>query len=175
MQPDGSRTTDSRIAELYPQLRRLAAARMAMERPDHTLQPTALVHEAWLRLSSDRSHSWSDGEPGLFAAAAESMRRVLIDRARKHARLKRGGDLTRVPIEAAEELDVTEDDQMLLIHEAVNRLEEEDAVRARVVVLKFFGGLSNREVADEMGLTERTVERYWAHAWAWLYREIRKM
>jgi RNA polymerase sigma factor (TIGR02999 family) len=174
MDPETS-IPNTRVTELYPQLRRLAASRMAMERADHTLQPTALVHEAWIRLSVERSKSWCETAPNMFAAVAESMRRVLIDRARRQARQKRGRDLTRVPIEAAREVDVTEDDQMLLIHEAVNRLEEEDAVRARVVVLKFFGGLSNREVADAMKLGERTVERHWAYARAWLYREIRKL
>lgn len=166
---------NTQIAELYPQLRRLAASRMAMERGDHTLQPTALVHEAWIRLSGERSTAWCETTSNMFAAVAESMRRVLIDRARRQARQKRGRDLTRVPIEAAREVDVSDDDQMLLIHEAVTRLEEEDAVRAQVVILKFFGGLSNREVAEAMGLGERTVERHWAYARAWLYREIRNL
>jgi RNA polymerase sigma factor, TIGR02999 family len=167
--------SETQIAELYPQLRRLAASRMAMERGNNTLQPTALVHEAWIRLSGERSDAWRRTSSNMFAAVAESMRRVLIDRARRQARQKRGKDLTRVPIEAAREVDISEDDQMLLIHEAVTRLEEEDPVRAQVVILKFFGGLSNREVADAMGLGERTVERHWAYARAWLYREIRNL
>lgn len=172
-EPEDSGAEEKRLSELYPQLRRLAAAKMARERPDHTLQPTALVHEAWIRLSAERSSSLDRSVSQVVAAASESMRRILIDRARLRARLKHGGDQRRVPIEAADSQPATVDEQVvLMIHEAVDRLEKVDPVRAKVVVWKFFGGLSNREIAEELGLTERTVERYWSHAKAWLYREI---
>jgi RNA polymerase sigma factor (TIGR02999 family) len=166
---------DLRLSELYPQLRRMAAARMALEPGSQTLQPTALVHEAWLRLTADRSDSWKQDARQLFAAASESMRRVLIDRARRRSRVRHGGDLQRVPLETADSLPAGDDEKLLLIHEAVERLEKADPLRARVVVLRFFGGLSNREIAAELSMTERTVERYWSHAKAWLYQEIKEL
>jgi RNA polymerase sigma factor, TIGR02999 family len=171
--PEKAGHTDELLTSLYPQLRRIAAARMAQETPGHTLQPTALVHEAWIRLSAQQAASW--GSPTqFFAAASETMRRILVDHARQRARLKRGGDWVRVTTDVTDSVPISPDEKLILIHEAITRLEQEDPERARVVVLKFFGGLSNREIAAEMSLTERTVERYWAHAKAWLFRKIEK-
>jgi RNA polymerase sigma factor (TIGR02999 family) len=160
------------LPELYPRLRRMAAARMQMEGPGQTLQPTALVHEAWLRLSGEDDHSWRNSSH-FCAAAAETMRRILIDRARQRLRGKRWGHQERVPMSEAQGETVTADDKTLLIDEALERFGKVDPVRARLVLLKFFGGLSNQEIAREMGVTERTVERHWSYARAWLYREIR--
>lgn len=163
---------DMLLSELYPQLRKMAAARMALQAPDHTLRPTELVHEAWIRLSAHAAPSGFGSARQLAAAAAKTMRHILVDYARQRARPKRGGDWKRVPIEAAESISTTGDEKLLFIHEMLCRLEKEDPLRARVVLLKFYGGLSNREVGREMDLTERTVERYWSHAKAWLYDEI---
>ena len=157
---------------LYLELRRLAAAQMAHEAAGQTIQATELVHEAWLRLSG--AGIWQN--PGhFFAAAAGTMRRILIDRARRKLRVKRGGGLVRVGMTCADAAaTAAPEHQVLLINEALERLEKIDPTRARVVVLKFFGDLSNHEVAAELGVTERSVERYWAFAKAWLYREIRQ-
>lgn len=160
------------VARLYPVLRRMAGEKMAYESPGNTLQPTALVHEAWMRLRSERNQSWRDSSH-FCAAAAETMRRILINRARWRKRLKRGRDHERVSMSVAEEEPESQDDKTLLINDALERLGKSDPVRARLVLLKFFGGLSNKEIAVEMSVTERTVERYWAYARAWLYREIR--
>ena len=160
------------LHELYPRLRRMAAARMAAGGPGQTLQPTALVHEAWLRLSGSGDSSWRD--PSHFCAAvAGAMRHVLIDRARQRSRIKRWGDHQRVPMSEANDKAVTNDEKTLLINEALERLAEIHPLRAKLVLLKFFGGLSNREISREMAMTERTVERHWTYARSWLYREIR--
>lgn len=164
---------DQLLSEVYPSLRRMAAACMAMQAPGHTLQPTALVHEAWIRLTAHASPSRYGSAGQFYTAAAQTMRHVLIDRARQRAGVKRGGNWRRVPFEVVDAVvSANGDEKLLLIHEALGRLEKEDPVRARVVLLKFYGGLSNREAAQEMGITERTVERYWAHAKAWLYDDI---
>jgi RNA polymerase sigma factor (TIGR02999 family) len=157
---------------VYDELRRIAAARMAQEAAGQTLQPTALVHEAWLRLVGDGDRTWQN-RAHFFGAAAEAMRRILIENARRRSRLKRGGGLDRVDLEEIELADTTPDDKILLIDGALGRLEEEDPDKARIVSLKFFGGLTNQEVAQSLGVSERTVERQWAFAKAWLFRCIR--
>lgn len=156
---------------VYDELRRHAALRMAGESPGQTLQPTALVHEAWLRLSSARGQRWQN-RAHFFGAAAEAMRRILIEQARRKARLKRGGALQRVDVDAVDLAAASPDEKALLIDEALGELETEDPEKARIVVLKFFGGFSNREVAECMGVTERTVERHWSFAKAWLFQSI---
>jgi RNA polymerase sigma factor (TIGR02999 family) len=153
---------------VYEELRQLAGARMAREAAGHTLQPTALVHEAWLRLAGGEGQSW-EGRAHFFGAAAEAMRRILIDRARRKSRLKRGSG--QAPLDIAE-LDIAEalpDEKILLVDEALERLKAEDPEKARVVVLKFFGGLTNDEVAEILGVNERTVRRQWDFAKAWLF------
>ncbi len=157
---------------VYDELRRHAAVRMAQEAPGQTLQPTALVHEAWLRLVGNGDHTWQN-RAHFFGAAAEAMRRILIENARRKARLKRGGDQVRLNIDQLELAETTPDEKILLIDEALERLRVQDPEKARVVVLKFFGGRTNQEVAEVLGVTERTVERQWAYAKAWLYQIIR--
>jgi RNA polymerase sigma factor (TIGR02999 family) len=158
---------------VYDELRRLAAARMAQELSGQTLQPTALVHEAWLRMVGKGDRRWQN-RAHFFAAAAEAMRRILIESARRKSRLKRGGGQSRVNIDELELAATTPDDKILLIDEALERLQAEDPGKARVVVMKFFGGLTSQEVAESLGVTERTVERQWAFAKAWLFRSIRE-
>jgi len=157
---------------VYDDLRRHAAVRMAREAPGQTLQPTALVHEAWLRLVGDGDRTW-ENRAHFFGAAAEAMRRILIENARRKSRLKRGGDQVRMDVDQLELAATTPDDKVLLIDEALEQLQAQDPDKARIVVLKFFGGRTNQEVAEIMGVTERTVERHWAFAKAWLYQIIR--
>jgi len=156
---------------VYGELRRLAAAQMAQETAGQTLQATALVHEAWLRMVSDGERTWQN-RAHFFGAAAEAMRRILVETARRKSRLKRGGDRVRVDIEDLDIAATTPDDKILLMDEALEQLQAKDTEKARIVVLKFFGGLTNQEVAENLGVTERTVERQWAYAKAWLFQRI---
>lgn len=159
---------------VYDDLRKLAAHRLARLAPGQTLQPTALVHEAWLRMVGEEQRTW-ENRVHFFAAAAEVMRRVLVDHVRRRIRLKRGGGQVRIDIDAVEDMELasaTCDEKVLLIDDALNRLQAEDPRKARVVILKFFGGLTDREAALNLGVTERTVERHWAYARAWLLRSI---
>ena len=165
------RASDELLPLVYEELRKLAAARMAHEAAGQTLQPTAVVHEAWLRLVADGDRVW-ENRAHFFGAAAEAMRRILIENARRKSRLKRGGGLSRLDIEGLDLAAATPDDKVLLINEALERLQTEDPEKARIVVLKFFGGLTNQEVAENLGVTERTVERQWAFAKAWIFRSI---
>jgi RNA polymerase sigma factor (TIGR02999 family) len=137
------------------------------------LQATALVHEAWLRLVRTEDQTWAN-RAQFFAAAAEAMRRVLVETARRKARLKRGGGLERIDLESLDVADTTADEKVLLIDAALQRLEAENPEKARIVVLKFYTGLTNAETAALLGITERTVERHWAYARAWLFRVIRQ-
>lgn len=168
----GERQASSDLLPLvYEELRQLAGARMAREASGQTLQPTALVHEAWLRLVGEGNRSW-ENRAHFFGAAAEAMRRILIENARRKSRLKRGGGQLRVDIDDVELAATTPDDKILLIDEALERLQAEDPEKAKIVVLKFFGGLTNQEVALSLDVTERTVERQWAFAKAWMFRCI---
>jgi RNA polymerase sigma factor (TIGR02999 family) len=166
------RASEELLPLVYEELRRLAAARMAQEMAGQTLQATALVHEAWLRLVADGERTWQN-RAHFFGAAAEAMRRILIEKARRKSRLKHGGGQVRLDIDDLELADTTPDDKVLLINEALERLEGKDPEAARIVVLKFFGGLSNQEVAQSLGIGERSVDRHWAYAKAWLFRSIR--
>jgi RNA polymerase sigma factor (TIGR02999 family) len=157
---------------VYAELRRHAAGRMAREAAGQTMQPTALVHEAWLRMIGNGDRRWQN-RAHFFGAAAEAMRRILIENARRKARLKRGGNPLRIELEQVELFATTPDEKVVLIGDALERLRAEDPEKARVVVLKFFVGLTNQEVAENLGVTERTVERHWAYAKAWLFQSIR--
>ncbi len=157
---------------VYNELRHLAAARMAQEAAGQTLQATALVHEAWLRMVGDGDRDWQN-RAHFFGAAAEAMRRILVENARRKSRLKRGGGQMKVDIDDLDLAAATPNEKVLLINEALDRLRAEDAEKARIVVMKFFGGLTNQEVAENLGVTERTVERHWAYAKAWLFQSIR--
>ncbi|HEU5078863.1 MAG TPA: sigma-70 family RNA polymerase sigma factor [Opitutaceae bacterium] len=167
-----SRASEELLPLVYDDLRRQAAVQMSYESAAQTLQPTALLHEAWLRLIGGGEQRWQN-RAHFFGAAAEAMRRILIENARRKARLKRGGGQIRVDLENLELAATTPDEKVLLINEALERLQEQDAEKAQVVVLKFFGGRTNQEVAENMGVTERTVERHWAYAKAWLFQNIR--
>jgi RNA polymerase sigma factor (TIGR02999 family) len=157
---------------VYHDLRRHAAVQMSREAAGQTLQPTALLHEAWLRVVGDGKRQWQN-RAHFFGAAAEAMRRILIENARRKSRLKRGGDLVRVDPDQFELAATTPDEKVLLINEALERLQRQDPLRAQVVVLKFFGGWTNQEVAECLAVTERTIERHWAYAKAWLFQDIR--
>lgn len=156
---------------VYEELRRLALARLAREAGGQTLQATALVHEVWLRLVDDDARDWQN-RAHFFGAAALAMRRILIENARRKARLRRGGHLKRVEEVEIEAPAATTDERLLQIEEALERMEAVDPEKARVVTLKFFGGLTHKEVAENLDITERTVERHWAFAKAWLYQSI---
>jgi RNA polymerase sigma factor (TIGR02999 family) len=162
---------DELLPLVYHELRRLAAHKMANEAAGHTLQPTALVHEAWLRLAGGESQRWQN-RAHFFAAAAEAMRRILIERARRRQRVRHGGGQERMDIDDVPLLAPESDERLLQVHEALDRLAAEDKLKADVVKLRFFVGLTDREVAEALGLSERTVERYWAYAKLWLFRQI---
>jgi RNA polymerase sigma factor (TIGR02999 family) len=157
---------------IYDELRRLAGERMSREAAGHTLQPTALVHEAWLRLMGDGVPT-SKGRAYFFASAAEAMRRILVEHARRKARLKHGGGQERLDIDGLELAEVAADDKVLLINDALLELEREHPERAKVVVLKYFGGMTNKDLAATLGLSERTVNRHWLCAKQWLFQKIR--
>ena len=157
---------------VYGDLRRHAAQRMAQENGPQTLQPTALLHEAWLRLFRGGQQRWQN-RAHFFGAAAEAMRRILIENARRKARFKRGGGQEHIDIDRIELAQATPSEKVLLLDEALERLQARDPDKARVVVLKFYGGHTDREVAESLGVTERTVERHWAFAKAWLFQSIR--
>ena len=170
---------DERAAEqlpplVYEELRRLAAAKMASEAPTQTLQPTALVHEAWLRLARQSRADWKNREH-FYAVASEVMRRILVDRARRRRSGKHGGDLERVDLDAVESVVRLDDAVVLQVHDALARLEAEDAVKAEVVKLRFFAGLQNPEIAALLRVFEKTVQRHWAFAKAWLFRAMRRV
>ena len=157
---------------VYEELRKLAAVRMTNEAAGQTLQPTALVHEAWLRLAGDGNQKW-DSKGHFFAAAAEAMRRILIENARRKHALKRGVHLERVDLEDVEVAILTDGETLLLVNEALEKLEQEDPEAAQLVKLRFFAGMTNEEAGQALGVSARTAKRYWTFARAWLFRELR--
>ena len=158
---------------VYDELRQLATARLADEKPGQTLQATALVHEAYLRLvDGDRARRW-ESRAHFFAAAAEAMRRLLIDQARRKRRPKHGGGRTRVSLDEALCLGETPDDDLLALDEALQRLAREEPAKAELVKLHYFAGLSLEEAGRALGVSHRTAKRHWAYARAWLYAAIR--
>ena len=167
---------DPRAAErllplVYDELRRLAARRLAREAPGQTLQATALVHEAYLRLVGSRDPGWN-GRGHFFAAAAEAMRRILVERARRKKRLRHGGEGRRLDLGDVEPSDPAPPEDVLAVDEALERLARNDAVGAQLVKLRFFAGLTMSEAAEALGLPLRTAERNWAYARTWLHREV---
>jgi RNA polymerase sigma factor (TIGR02999 family) len=168
-----SLTSEQLLPLVYDELRRLAAARIAKEGDDQTLQPTALVHEAWLRLG-DEGRTWED-RAHFYRAAAQAMRRILMDRARNKSRQKRGGGHQRLNIQDLDLGTVAPDERMLLIEESLQLLERENPEAAEIVMLKFFAGLSNKKVAETIRLSEATVERRWAFAKISLFRIIQEL
>ncbi len=165
--------SDRLLPLVYEELRRLAASRMMNESAGHTLQPTALVHEAWIRLAGNGECSW-ENRAHFFGAAAQAMRRILVDRSRRRSALKRQAGEVRLahPTEAI--VATAADDHILMIHESLKRLEQEDPDAARVVLLKFFSGLGSDEIARMSGSSVRSVERQWTLAKARLYQMIRE-
>ena len=158
---------------VYEELRKLAYSRMSQERGDHTLQPTALVHEAWLRLAGSANQEW-DNRAHFFGAAAEAMRRVLIDRGRSKQAAKRGAGWERVGLDLIDRPSEAPDDLLLLVSEAVDALADEDPSAAEFVKLRFFAGLTVEEAALALGVTDRTGRRYWRFARVWLCDWFRK-
>lgn len=166
------RAADDLLPVVYTELRQLATHRMTLERPGQTLQATALVHEAWLRLVREQDRQWNDSHH-FFCAAAQAMRRILVENARRKQALKHGGQLNRVN----GELDIAAplpDDQLLALDEALDQLAAVNSRAADVVKLRFFAGLTEAQVAGELGVSVATVERTWAFARAWLFNEIQQ-
>jgi len=168
-----ARAADELLPLIYEELRVLAAQKMARERPGQTLQATALVHEAYIRLVGSESQDWS-GRTHFFAAAAEAMRRILIENARRKKRLKRGGGQDRVEIEPSDLAIEGPSDDIIALDEAISRLAEEDGEVADLVKMRYFAGLTLEQAAELLGIGRRTADRYWAYARAWLYKEIAK-
>src|SRR4029434_2233958 len=157
---------------VYEELRKLGAHKMAAEAPGQTLQPTALVHEAWLRLTGGASKTW-DSRGHFFAAAAEAMRRILIERARAKGRLRRGSRAEHVPLEHVTLASDDPPETVLAINEALDRLTARDPFKAEVVKMRYFVGLSQDEIAHALGASVPTIRRHWATARAWLYAEMK--
>ncbi len=157
---------------VYEELRRLAAARMAREAPGQTLQATALVHEAWLRLMGPNATQWN-GRGHFFGAAAEAMRRILLERARKKARVRHGGRLQRVDLDQVTVATQDSDDVIVAVHEALDKLAAVSPQKAEIVKLRYFGGLEHAEIAEVLSMAEPTVRRHWAYARSWLYAELK--
>ena len=162
-------TTEELLPLVYAELRKLAECRMSREAPGQTLQPTALVHEAFLRLGAD---TFWKGKAHFFGAAAQAMRRILIEKARQKTRVRHGGHLRRVDMEVLDVAWDTEPERLLLLDEVLSRLEAADAEAARLVSLRFFAGVPNAEAARLMGLSESTAKRTWAYARAFLHRAM---
>lgn len=156
---------------IYHDLRRMASAMMQGERSDHTLQATALVHEAFLRLVDQKRVRWQDRQQ-FFAIAARMMRRILVNHARGHGSLKRGGGREREAIVEAENAGPGRAPDLIAVDDALSAFEEVDPEKARIVELRFFAGLSNEEIAELLGCSEKTVRRHWKVAQVWLYREL---
>ncbi len=163
---------------VYDELRKLAAARLAQERPGQTLQATALVHEAYLRLVGEGRGSQAGAAPAwngrghFFGAAAEAMRRILVETARRKREVKHGGDLQRAPLDVAQLAESDAQDNLLALDESLARLEAHDPLAANVVKLRYFAGLRMAEVAESLGIPLRTAERNWTYARTWLHRDI---
>ena len=173
IQDGDPKAADNLLPAVYEEMRKLAAQKMAREAPGQTLQPTALVHEAWLRLSPSLDQRW-ENRVHFFGAAAEAMRRILVESARRKKRLKHGGQLERVDVDAIELPVPMPDDELLALDEALNRLATLDSRAAEVVKLCFFVGLTQEQAAKELGVSISTAERLWGFARAWLFREIQK-
>jgi RNA polymerase sigma factor (TIGR02999 family) len=171
-QGDG-KAAEELLPLVYEELRQLAAHKMVNELSGQTLQATALVHEAWLRLIGSQGQSWQ-GRTHFFGAAAESMRRILIENARRKKSLKRGAGVEKLDLDQVDVAANADEDALLAVNDALEKLALEDPRSAEVVKLRFFVGMSNAEAATALGLSERSVKRCWTFARAWLYNEIRR-
>ncbi len=169
MEQGDPKAAEELLPLVYDELRKLAAARMANEAAGHTLQPTALVHEAWLRLTGNDPNTHFANRAHFFAAAADAMRRILVDRARRKSAGKRGGGWERINLDNVEIAGDADDDTLLLVNESLDKLAQEEPKAAEIVKLRFFAGLTLEEAGQLLGFTERTAKRHWAFARAWLY------
>jgi RNA polymerase sigma factor (TIGR02999 family) len=165
------KATDHLLPQVYEELRKLAAHKMAGQPPGQTLQATALVHEAYLRLLGPEPVQWNS-RGHFFAAAAEAMRRILIERARKKSARKHGGGLHRVDLDSVDIALDTGDDLLLLLNDTLEEFREKDPAAAELIKLRFFAGLPNHEAAQLLGVSDRTAKRSWAYARAWLYQRM---
>ena len=169
---EGDREAESQLVPLiYGELRRLASLCLSRERPDHTLQSTALVHEAFLRLAAGNQPEW-ESRAHFFSVAARLMRQILVDYARHHQRLKRGGPYLKLPLEEALVFSEEKSAELLALDEALDRLARQDGRQSRIVEMKFFGGLEIDEIAKVLKTSPRTVKRDWTMARAWLHQEL---
>jgi RNA polymerase sigma factor (TIGR02999 family) len=169
-QGDSSKTEEL-LTLVYDELRRVAASKMSQQAPGQTLQPTALVHEAWLRLMENRNPAFAD-RTHFFAAAAEAMRHLLIDRARRKLTKRHGGELRRIDIDSVEIAVPDADDRLLAVHEALEKFEPKYPAQAKIVKLRYFAGMTEEETASLLGVSVSTVRNYWTFAQAWLFNEI---
>ena len=166
------RVSEELLPLVYEELRHLAAARMAHEQPGQTLQATAIVHEAWLRLVEDGQRTWQN-RAHFFGAAAEAMRRILIERARRKAARRHGGGQQRVDIDEIEIAAPAQEDELLAVNDALDKFAALDAPKAGLVKLRFFAGLTLEQAAGVLGISEPTAKRWWAYARAWLFEECK--
>ena len=162
---------DQLLPLVYAELRRVAAQKMARETPGQTLQATALVHEAWLRVGGEHQ-SW-ENRAHFFGAAAEAMRRILIDRARSKRAERHGGGMERVDVDDVEIAAPAQEDELIAVHETIDQLAAHDAQKAELVKLRYFAGLTIEEAAEVLGISAPTAKRYWSYARAWLFRKIK--
>jgi len=168
----GDPTAADRLLDLlYGELRRLAASKMAQEAPGQTLQPTALVHEAWLRLVASKNPRF-ENRAHFFSAAAEAMRRILIDNARRKLTRRHGGGVERVDLNGQDLTAPAADEQLLAVHEVLDNLAKEHPIQADVVKLRYFVGMTNEETAEALGVSVATVKNYWTFARSWIFNEI---
>ena len=166
-----AKSTDELLPVVYDELRRLAGHKMANEPAGHTLQPTALVHEAWLKLVAPPAQSWQN-RAHFFGAAAEAMRRILIERARRKGRQRRGSGAAHVDVDGVEIASPAPDDQLLALNDALDRFAAIEPQQAELVKLRYFVGLKIEEAAEILGISEATAKRWWAYARAWLFSEM---
>ncbi len=173
IRPDDAHAAAELLPLVYAELRKLAAHKMAGEAEGQTLQPTALVHEAYLRLVGNGGQKWN-GCGHFFAAAAEAMRRILVENARRKHRLKHGGGLRRLNLDQLDLAVASDTEQLLAVHEALDKLALRDPLGAELIKLRFFAGLPNLQAAQMLGIPERSAKRRWAYARAWLFEELKR-
>ena len=170
---DAPDAAEQLLSLVYDELRKLAASKMTKEAPGHTLQPTALVHEAWLRLVGNTDQKWN-GRGHFFGAAAEAMRRILIENARRKRAARHGGGQIRLDVQAIEIAGPGSDDELLAVHNALEQLAAQDRQKAELVKLRYFVGLTTEEAADILGISVPTADRWWNYSRAWLFKEIER-
>jgi RNA polymerase sigma factor (TIGR02999 family) len=173
METGDPKAANELLALVYDELRRLAAAKMAQQPPGQTLQATALVHEAWVKMAGSSSTNWRDRQH-FFRAAAEAMRQILIDRARRRRRVRHGGNSERVDVSEVEIADPVKEEILLQLDEALAELKVAAPERAEIVMLRFFAGLEEAEIAGILNVSERTVQRHWSYARSWLFTRIKE-